>query len=84
MTEKDLQIQELKKEIRELREQVPKWIPVKERLPERGGYYLVAMDTGEISVRWFNTIKRKFYDGMGEVLAWVPWPERYKPEEGNK
>lgn len=32
MTEKDLQIQELKREIRELKEQVPQWIPVKERL----------------------------------------------------
>lgn len=36
MTEKDLQIQELKKEIQKLKEQVPQWIPIKERLPERG------------------------------------------------
>lgn len=82
MTEKDLQIQEFKREIRELKEQVPQWIPVKERLPERNGYCLVAIDTGEISVRWFSTRKRKFFDAIGEVLAWVPLPERYKPEGG--
>jgi hypothetical protein len=84
VTEKDLQIQELKKEIQKLKEQVPQWIPVKERLPERNGYHLVAIDTGEISVRWFSTRKRKFFDAIGEVLAWVPLPGMYKPEEETK
>jgi hypothetical protein len=52
-------------------------------LPERSGYYLVAIDTGDISVRWFSTRKRKFFDAIGEVLAWIPLPEVYKPEEEN-
>ena len=36
MTEKDLIIQDLRRENAELRARVPKWIPVTERLPEFG------------------------------------------------
>lgn len=44
---------------------------------------MVAIDTGDISVRLFSTRKRKFFDAIGEVLAWIPLPEVYKPEEEN-
>lgn len=85
MTEKDLQIQELKKEIRELRAQVPQWIPVEKRLPERSGWYLVATNIGgEVPwVRYFSASKQKFFDTTSEVLAWMPLQERYK-EENNE
>lgn len=81
MTEKDLQIQELKKEIRELKERVPKWIPVKERLPERSGWYMVATKIGgEVPwVRWYSTREQKFFDAASKALAWMPLPEVYKP-----
>ena len=72
MTEKDLQIQELKKEIQKLKEQVPQWIPIKERLPERSGWYLVW--TGIIGIPWvrcFSASKQKFFDTEREVLTWM-------------
>lgn len=83
VTEKDLQIQELKKEIQKLKEQVPQWIPVKERLPEMGGQYLVATKIGgEVPlVRYFSASKQKFFDIAPEVLAWMPLPEMYREKE---
>mgnify|MGYP003438603961 CR=1 FL=1 len=43
MTEKDLIIQDLRRENAELRARVPKWISVDERLPEKDGAYLTAI-----------------------------------------
>lgn len=84
MTEKDLQIQELKKEIRRLRAQVPKWIPVKERLPKRSGWYLVWTKMNRIPlVRYFSARWQKFFDDALGVLAWMPLPQAYK-EENNE
>lgn len=41
MTEKDLLIQDLRRENAELRARVPQWISVKDRLPDKTGRYLV-------------------------------------------
>lgn len=80
MTEKDLQIQELKKEIRRLKEQIPQWIPVKERLPERSGWYLVWTEISGIPwIRYFSKSKKRFFDTA--VLAWMPLPEMYREKE---
>lgn len=42
MTEKDLIIQDLRRENAELRARVPKWISVDDRLPDETGRYLVV------------------------------------------
>ena len=42
MTEKDLIIQDLRRENAELRARVPKWISVTERLPDETGRYLAV------------------------------------------
>ena len=42
MTEKDLIIQDLRRENAELKARVPKWISVDDRLPEETGRYLVV------------------------------------------
>ena len=42
MTEKDLIIQDLRRENAELRARVPKWISVTERLPDKTGRYLAV------------------------------------------
>ena len=42
MTEKDLLIQDLRRENAELRARVPKWISVKDRLPKETGRYLTV------------------------------------------
>ena len=39
MTEKDLIIQDLRRENAELRARVPKWISVKDKMPEMGEHY---------------------------------------------
>ena len=41
MTEKDLLIQDLRRENAELRARVPQWISVDDRLPDKTGRYLV-------------------------------------------
>ena len=57
-------------------EQEPKWIPVSERLPEKGGLYLVYTEE--------QPFVCPFKDGeffIDEVLAWMPLPEPYAESE---
>lgn len=44
MTEKDLLIQDLRRENAELRARVPQWIPVDDRLPESGAHVLISCE----------------------------------------
>ena len=65
------------------------WIPVSERLPEKGGWYLVTWEDQ------FKTVRRvavsefiepkgltdiRHFEGfvMNEVIAWMPLPESYR------
>jgi len=53
-----------------------KWIPVSERLPEEYGLYLVYAEE--------QPFVCPFKDGeffIDEVLAWMPLPEPYEPQE---
>lgn len=69
-------------------EDVQRWIPVSERLPEKNGFYLATYD-GEICG------ENEPFTGLAEyengkwvddeedyqcVLAWMPLPEPYKAE----
>lgn len=70
------------------------WIPVKEKLPEKEGYYLISLgnewdDNGfgkvnpkkkvyRSSVRISHYEDGKFYYGM--VAAWMPVPYPYRGE----
>lgn len=61
-----------------------KWISVKERYPEKEGFYLVSADHGNYhpwiaEMRIFKGIKG-FYNGavMPCVGAWMPLPKPYK------
>ena len=65
--------------------EVPHWIPVEERLPEKGGYYLVHHKHGLIS-------QRLYYEGQGELFVnvkhdpvthWMPLPDAPMKEDGN-
>ena len=44
MTEKDLMIQDLRRENAELRARVPEWISVKDRMPENGVHVLLCCE----------------------------------------
>ena len=88
MTEKDLIIQDLRRENAELRRRVPEWISVDDRLPEPFVSVLVNMP-GE---KPFRTVREGFIsnDGIwqsamfrrepGEVTHWQPMPQPPKGE----
>lgn len=63
---------------------VPKWIPVSERLPKKDGRYQVTRhdyvtNTEFIDILWYekNTWWDRQATGDYAVTAWMPLPERY-------
>lgn len=62
-----------------------KWIPCKERLPEKEGYYIVSLVA--YNGRPFADADDYFIDGWntfgGRVVAWMPFPEPYKEDKDN-
>ena len=88
MTEKDLIIQDLRRENAELRARVPQWISVKDGLPEPFVSVLVHMPGEEPC----PTVREGFIsnDGIwqsamfrrepGEVTHWQPMPQPPKGE----
>ena len=71
MTEKDLIIQDLRRENAKLRARVPEWISVDDRLPEESGLYITFGCT-DVPVRWLNN----FDKDMGKFGVW--WD--YEPD----
>lgn len=68
----------------------PHWIPVTERLPEKGVYVLVTDSDGDVEVAsvdeyWEDdtTEWKWFLDEYGfiDVTAWMPLPEPWKGEQ---
>lgn len=63
-----------------------KWIPVSERLPEKGGAYLVTIKwkgsySGDVYTETNMAVykeKEKEWDCAG-IVAWMPIPEPYAP-----
>ena len=88
MTEKDLMIQELRRENAELRARVPQWISVDDRLPEPFVSVLVHMPGEEPC----PTVREGFISNDGiwqsamfrrepnEVTHWQPMPQPPKGE----
>lgn len=79
----------LGKAIKEL-EQKPRWIPISENLPEEGGNYLVTnvfeIVKGENPVKevrrdYFCVLSQKWLYEGDNVIAWMPLPKRYEPQE---
>ena len=86
MTEKDLIIQDLRRENAELRARVPEWISVDERLPENFISVLGYMtDAGEFPpVRECYTVGNAFFfPALGDVHPVSHWCEiSQPPKEG--
>ena len=84
MTEKDLIIQDLRRENAKLRARVPEWISVDERLPENFISVLGYMtDAGEFPpVRECYTVGNAFFfPALGDVHPVSHWCEMPKPAE---
>ena len=86
--EKQRQLAEWLKELRQLREQT-RWIPVSERLPEENktviastkyGVYPEAKYTKEYGWEWAYEAGADYWRDLEDVTAWMPLPERYKIE----
>lgn len=67
---------------------IPRWIPVTERLPEEAGQYLVsgkyANEDGEVWICKFARLYNWGWCNKAErpvVQAWMPFPEPYKGGE---
>ena len=85
MTEKDLIIQDLRRENAELRARVPQWISVDERLPENFISVLGYMtDAGEFPpVRECYTVGNAFFfPALGDVHPVSRWCEMPQPPKG--
>ena len=87
MTEKDLLIQDLRRENAELKARVPKWISVEDRLPEEDGYYLCCIKSSLFPDRVYIDIlecdKGSFEEGhiyTDTVTHWMPMPQLPKGE----
>lgn len=74
------------------------WIPVSEGLPKAGVRYQVTFESGEVGYADFRnkiflpdgTIQEnvweceQYYEEDGKVIAWMPLPEPYKDEKGQR
>ena len=60
-----------------------KWIPVSERLPDHGGYYIVTEKISEecwfVGVGLYRATCERWFTER-EVTAWLPLPEPWKGE----
>lgn len=88
MTEKDLIIQDLRRENAKLRARVQEWISVKDRLPEHGDVVLCFMKFGEQRILQWDSVS-SWWLGYGhgddwqkaDVTHWMPTPQ---PPKGGK
>ena len=66
------------------REPVMRWIPCKNRIPEKDGNYIVTDDSGGMKCV-HECFFIKCHDGsaswsLANVIAWMPLPEPYRGE----
>lgn len=74
-------------QVREMREKHGGWFSVAERLPEDDDMVLVTCQTK----KGVRSVNRAYYDGifwhgigsMSGVVAWMPLPDPYQPEESD-
>lgn len=62
-----------------------KWIPVSERLPEKGSFALVT-DFGDVEEAYYDSDGHWWQvwgDRLKNVTAWMPLPEPYREEADN-
>ena len=62
--------------------ELPQWIPVSEKLPEKDELVLVTV-WNDVTIAWRNRDgeweSEGFYYAKGDVTAWMPLPEPWRP-----
>ena len=95
MTEKDLMIQDLRRENAELRARVPQWISVDDRLPQYTDEYNVTVGVPS-EFGYFEKVKTLRFERINgkeprwvipkneiyNVIAWMELPKKYQPPKG--
>jgi hypothetical protein len=64
--------------------QTGEWIPVSERLPEIHNYtekYLVTLERGWVRTAMCTQCDGKHWWSYDDVIAWMPLPKAYEPQE---
>ena len=64
--------------------QEPKWIPVSERLPKIHNYmqeYIVTIKGNFTRTAFFTETNGKSWWSIDNVIAWMPLPKPYEPQE---
>lgn len=60
-----------------------RWISVNERLPEEGLTVLTYGENGDYEVNWLDFDGKWFWEDV-DVVAWMPLPPCYKPQESEE
>ena len=95
MTEKDLIIQDLRRENAKLRARVPQWISVDDRLPQYTDEYNVTVGVPS-EFGYFEKVKTLRFERINgkeprwvipkneiyNVIAWMELPKKYQPPKG--
>jgi hypothetical protein len=55
-----------------------KWIPISKEAPEEDGYYLTTTMFNQVYCDYWNGVA---FDRSETVIAWMPKPAPYKPQE---
>lgn len=80
-----LNIAQAIRELPSVNPQEPKWIPVSERLPEESGEYLITIkDRTYRGISWFYSSDKKWSYRNAEIIAWMPLPKPYEPQESEE
>jgi hypothetical protein len=59
------------------------WILASDELPEYEGRYLVTIRGGRVYLEYFDPELGGWLDIENEIIAWMPLPDPYKPEESD-
>lgn len=57
------------------------WIPVSERLPEKGGSYIVCSENKKVYLAYYCKNSVVPHWSRGKIIAWQPLPEPYKESD---
>ena len=55
-----------------------RWIPIEEKHPNETDWYLVTLDDGRHSIRWYSSLHGWERIAGNDVISWLPHPDPYR------